>query len=212
MKKAFTLIELLIVVAIIAILAAIAVPNFLEAQTRSRVSRAMNDLRTISLAMESYYVDNGGYPPSRYQSWLLPGSYVQIAKPHLTTPISYTSNIPIDIFRNLGGLTETAYWIYAANYGHDPNGGRLYQRYPYNAWMTWSIGPDLSTNIGGYFTYPAILENEKLGAQGKYGNDANSGNPIAVSGAQGLRYDPTNGTISYGDLYRHEGEAKSRPK
>jgi len=53
-QRAFTLIELLIVVAIIAILAAIAVPNFLEAQTRARVSRVKNDMRTFGVALESY--------------------------------------------------------------------------------------------------------------------------------------------------------------
>ena len=55
--KAFTLIELLIVVAIIAILAAIAVPNFLEAQTRSKISRVRSDLRSLATALESYCVD-----------------------------------------------------------------------------------------------------------------------------------------------------------
>src|SRR6186713_1738012 len=64
MKKpaAFTLIELLIVVAIIAILAAIAVPNFLEAQTRAKVSRVRNDLRALATGIESYRVDNNSYP------------------------------------------------------------------------------------------------------------------------------------------------------
>jgi prepilin-type N-terminal cleavage/methylation domain-containing protein len=63
-QGAFTLIELLIVVAIIAILAAIAVPNFLEAQTRAKVSRAKSDMRTLATALESYYVDNNNYVPS----------------------------------------------------------------------------------------------------------------------------------------------------
>ena len=62
-RGAFTLIELLIVVAIIAILALIAVPNFLEAQTRAKVARAKNDLRTIDVALTAYHVDHNTYPP-----------------------------------------------------------------------------------------------------------------------------------------------------
>jgi type II secretion system protein G len=62
-RSAFTLIELLIVVAIIAILAAIAVPNFLEAQVRAKVSRANNDMRALATALEVYHVDHNTYPP-----------------------------------------------------------------------------------------------------------------------------------------------------
>lgn len=61
-RRAFTLIELLIVVAIISILAAIAVPNFLEAQTRAKISRCKADMRTMATAIEAYAVDFVKYP------------------------------------------------------------------------------------------------------------------------------------------------------
>jgi len=61
-RKAFTLIELLIVVAIIAILAAIAGPNFLESQTRAKTARVKADHRAIATGLEAYYVDNNVYP------------------------------------------------------------------------------------------------------------------------------------------------------
>ncbi len=62
--KGITLIELLIVVAIIAILAAIAVPNFLEAQVRSKCARATADLATTAAALEHYFADFSAYPPN----------------------------------------------------------------------------------------------------------------------------------------------------
>jgi type II secretory pathway pseudopilin PulG len=49
-------------VAIIAILAAIAIPNFLAAQTRARVSKVKGEQQTLATALESYFVDYNVYP------------------------------------------------------------------------------------------------------------------------------------------------------
>ena len=54
----FTLVEIMIVVAIIALLAAIAVPGFLRARKRSQASRVINDLRLIDSAVDQYAVEN----------------------------------------------------------------------------------------------------------------------------------------------------------
>src|SRR2546429_5772908 len=55
----FTLVEIMIVVAIIALLAAIAVPGFLRARKRSQASKILNDLRMIDGAVDQYAIETG---------------------------------------------------------------------------------------------------------------------------------------------------------
>ena len=57
-RGGFTLVEIMIVVAIIALLAAIAVPGFLRARKRSQASRIVNDLRLIDAAVDQYAIEN----------------------------------------------------------------------------------------------------------------------------------------------------------
>ena len=57
-RAGFTLVEIMIVVAIIALLAAIAVPGFLRARKRSQASKVLNDLRLIDSAVDQYAIEN----------------------------------------------------------------------------------------------------------------------------------------------------------
>jgi prepilin-type N-terminal cleavage/methylation domain-containing protein len=57
-RDGFTLVEIMIVVAIIALLAAIAVPNFLRARKRSQATRILEDLRIIDAAIDQYAMEN----------------------------------------------------------------------------------------------------------------------------------------------------------
>ena len=80
-KKGFTLIELMIVVAIIGILAAIAIPNFLRFQAKSKQSEAKTNLGGIFTAQISYFGENNYY-----------GNFSQIAwAPTGTTRYTYYS-------------------------------------------------------------------------------------------------------------------------
>jgi type IV pilus assembly protein PilA len=60
-EKGFTLIELLVVILIIGILAAIAIPAFLNQKGKAYDSNAKSDARTAATAEETYYTDNAGY-------------------------------------------------------------------------------------------------------------------------------------------------------
>lgn len=162
----FTLIELLIVVAIISILAAIALPNFLEAQTRAKVSRAKNDMRALATALETYHADNRAYP----QAALIPPP--MRLRP-LTTPVAYISSLPNDPF----------------------NQRRFWRTYRYGAmpldvasrWILASVGPDLYPSTDPIEFYPGYQPGLFCGQ---------------VEGFDYILYDPTNGTVSWGDVIR----------
>ncbi len=68
-KKGFTLIELMIVVAIIGILAAIAIPNFMKFQAKSRTAEAKTNLGAIFTAETSYFGDSNQYGDFSQIGW-----------------------------------------------------------------------------------------------------------------------------------------------
>src|SRR5207344_3302246 len=57
-RGGFTLVEIMIVVAIIALLASIAVPNFLRSRKRSQATQVLQDLRVIDSAVDLYAIEN----------------------------------------------------------------------------------------------------------------------------------------------------------
>ncbi len=184
-RHAFTLIELLIVVAIIAILAAIAVPNFLEAQTRSKISRVKSDMRTLATGIEAYAVDNNVYPVSDWSSYRFGTGTVGARLYCCTTPISYITSMPRDPFV----LKTVAVWWDTYEYWDD----RCAQEYrPGNV---WSIEGRASF---GYAWRLLSLGPDYTGDNWRY-----------VPGADDLTYiyDATNGTISPGDIVRLGGPA-----
>ena len=104
--RAFTLIELLIVVGIIALLAAVAVPNFIVARDRARVARVRADHRTLATALEAYRIDQTAqvYPSANSQGslkWLC----------WLTTPIAYMTNVNLeDPFTGATAIKTSSDW------------------------------------------------------------------------------------------------------
>lgn len=198
--RGFTLIELLIVVAIIAILAAIAVPNFLEAQTRSKVSRAKADLRTLATAMEAYNVDTNKYPPDAQFGAIYASFLPRLCA--LTTPIAYITSVPEDPF-GAGALTHDPAWsdAYKIPYASGPVFHPLCFDY------AWRIRPDgsdedVSPVTGLWTTTGRISRNVTtvMWAMRSIGPDITA-TYLGVVDPRVKTYDPTNGSVSNGDIF-----------
>ncbi len=62
-RSAFTLVEIMVVVVLIGLLAAIAIPAFIRSKEHSVASRMINDLRQIEASFQRYALENGSWPP-----------------------------------------------------------------------------------------------------------------------------------------------------
>ena len=204
LRAAFSLIELLIVVAIIAILAAIAVPNFLDAHTRAKTSRAKSDLRTIALGLDAYALDHNRYPsmigpvgldeiyrgePSKTGHNIDRNWGWRTVPPSLTTPVAYLSTYFTDIFKkggkgrweehegkpyDSGNIFDMGYVYFNISDCIRGGGWSLKNLEYYGHWRIFSLGPDKMYNLPFGLADPTL----------------------------GWMYDPTNGTISSGCILR----------
>jgi len=91
-KKGFTLIELMIVVAIIGILAAIAIPKFADLINKSKEGATKGALSTVRSALQIYYGDNEGWFPTAPTSDAAGGA---VCMGVLTTAAKYIAEVPI---------------------------------------------------------------------------------------------------------------------
>lgn len=79
-QKGFTIIELLVVIVIIGILVALALPQLFAAQARGRDADRKNDMKNLQQKLETYFNDNDAYPTE------LPNSEAKIESADLTGP------------------------------------------------------------------------------------------------------------------------------
>ena len=87
-KKGFTLVELVVVIAILGILAGIAIPRFMDATASARGSKIVADLRTIDSSVSMYYAKTGNYPSAGDSSELVPNYLGAWPTPGFTTATS----------------------------------------------------------------------------------------------------------------------------
>lgn len=207
---AFTLIELLIVVAIIAILAAVAVPNFLEAQIRARVVRVKAEMRSVATAVEAYAVDNNKYPfydnpeDSDYPDYdrskpgaLADGRFERRLPVSITTPVAYMTSLMLDLFPNSHAEEEEEkiphpyHWSNDQDFSADPAAPPGLDQYPVRGLFTMVDRNSLRSHP--YANESAVWMILS------HGPDQTHDNPD--DGAVPVSYDPTNGTLSEGDMY-----------
>ena len=120
-RGGFTLVEIMIVVAIIALLAAIAVPGFLRARKRSQATKILNDLRMIDAAVDQYAIETNKSTGSTvaitdWTSYLKSGTVLYNTGKDLfgndygAQTVDQLPKVPSASYASLSDVAPTAFW------------------------------------------------------------------------------------------------------
>jgi prepilin-type N-terminal cleavage/methylation domain-containing protein len=120
-RGGFTLVEIMIVVAIIALLAAIAVPGFLRARKRSQATRILNDLRMIDSAVDQYAIEtnrktNDAVNVADWTSYLKSGTILYntgkdlLGDAYGAQTVDSLPAVPLSSFNALSDVAATSFW------------------------------------------------------------------------------------------------------
>ena len=118
----FTLVEIMIVVAIIALLASIAVPNFLRSRKRSQATHVLQDLRVLDAAVDLYAIESNkitGFNPvfSDLQNYIKTGSRLyqsgntdMLGASFGTFTVDTCPKVPATTFTALSDVAPNTFW------------------------------------------------------------------------------------------------------
>ncbi len=95
-ERGLTLVEMIVVLAIIALVAALIVPNVIGRPDQARVTVANTDLKTISAALKMYRLDTGGYPTTQQGLAALAKQPQGADAPANWNPEGYLADVPVD--------------------------------------------------------------------------------------------------------------------
>lgn len=217
-KRGFTLIELLIVIAIILILIGIALPNFLEAQERARVTRAKAQLRTVETALFSHIIDYG-YIYADFNDGFLVTTVTRNKRrferePCGNQPAPVPDSTSLDFTTNMEGVNSSRTRAHYSPNIHCPLTTPikyLDAQYTSDPWGDGSIPIGMDSREIDKFAIPGRSLSPENGSTLVYaayfvaGPDRIEGDWLRWSkynvNGRGAPYSATNGTKSHGELW-----------
>jgi len=187
------LVELLVVLAMGGVLAAVGVPKFLQADTASLVAESIQEMLRLGYALEAYAVDNGG----NYVFDLDSAGWPWYPTDPLSTPVAYVSGATEELCDPFREDLYPLYGYRAVRY--------RYVNYEANREPCWPPSPLPGPSTSRWISCPS--QSSVDAGEARYGEWRLSGSgPDTFASPDGdflaklILYDPTNGTISEGDI------------